>query len=121
MPGRSKHSKFSEAALLAESEMWEDPCHVSAEHNVEASKDEEQEIEKATGLQMISIRLPGNMVEQLKRRAKDAGVKYQPYVRQLLMEQLNKPTLEKRVEVLEMAEAQRRRRLTRAVLYYGGP
>jgi len=108
MPSTSKNSKLSEAALLAESGKWEDPYHAGAEHSVAASPEEEQEIADAAGLQMISIRLPVSMVEELKLRAKSAGVKYQPYIRQLLMQHLKNPTLEERVEKLEMAAVLRR-------------
>jgi predicted DNA binding CopG/RHH family protein len=39
-------------------------------------------------LQLISIRLPKNLVEQLKQQASRQGIGYQPFIRQILMNQV---------------------------------
>jgi hypothetical protein len=41
-------------------------------------------LDVALGLQMISIRLPGNLLDQLKFIARHRGVAYQPLIREVL-------------------------------------
>lgn len=49
-----------------------------------ASQEEQKKIDEVLGLQMISIRLPQVLINNLKHLAKDDGIGYQPYIRQLL-------------------------------------
>lgn len=44
----------------------------------------EKKIENDLGLQMISIRLQKVLIDELKQLAFEAGIGYQPYIRQLL-------------------------------------
>ena len=46
---------------------------------------EEARTDESMGLQMVSLRLPKEAIEQLKSLARAEGLGYQPYVRQLLM------------------------------------
>ena len=44
----------------------------------------EKAVDASLGLQMISLRLQKDLIEALKNLAHDAGIGYQPYIRQLL-------------------------------------
>jgi len=48
------------------------------------SSDREQAVEANLGLQIISIRLQKTLIDALKELAKENGIGYQPYIRQLL-------------------------------------
>lgn len=48
------------------------------------SRKKEQEIEKALGLQAISIRFQTEIIDQLKILAKEEGIGYQPLIRQIV-------------------------------------
>ena len=48
------------------------------------SKEMEAEMDADAGLQMVCLRLPSQVVEKIKTRAKEDGLKYQPYLRRLL-------------------------------------
>src|SRR6476469_5929528 len=50
------------------------------------SKEETDRIYEKAGLQMVSIRLPNEVIEKLKDLAEKDGLKYQPYVRRLLIQ-----------------------------------
>jgi predicted DNA binding CopG/RHH family protein len=72
-----------ELELLAEAQEWETGKRGS---NSTASNDEtEATLNEAMELQMISIRLPQSVVENLKTMAKKEGIGYQPYTRQVLI------------------------------------
>ena len=89
-----------ERALLVESEEWEKGRRGG--ESVAANPEEEAQIESKLNLQMISLRLPSDVLDQLKREASEHGQKYQPYVRQLLVEHARgRSTLEERVQRLE--------------------
>lgn len=44
----------------------------------------EKAVDRTLGLQLISIRLQKTLVDQLKALAKEEGIGYQPYIRQIL-------------------------------------
>jgi len=54
-----------------------------------APKGLSEAIDQSLGLQMISIRLPAAVIEQLKIKASSQGIGYQPYIRQLLTNHVN--------------------------------
>jgi predicted DNA binding CopG/RHH family protein len=58
----------------------------SEEHVKKVDHDENVKVDTSLGLQTISIRLPKKLIDELKRLARDDGIGYQPYVRQLLMQ-----------------------------------
>jgi hypothetical protein len=58
---------------------------LSAEHAVVAPATLEREVDDALGLQLISIRLPRRLIDDLKLIAKKEGLGYQPLVRRVLM------------------------------------
>lgn len=103
MPRSNKEDRAAEQALLQESEEWETGGR--AENSVAASSEEEAAIDAALGLQMISLRLPPAVVEEFKRRAAAQGLKYQPYIRQVLIDHLKRPSVEERLTKLEKAQA----------------
>lgn len=49
-----------------------------------ASREREKSIDEALELQMISIRLQKELLDALKEMAREDGIGYQPYIRQLL-------------------------------------
>lgn len=68
-------------------ENWENgKLGTSKEHAVRVPDEEAAAIEKATGqgMQLISMRMPKDLIEVLKEIAKYRGVGYQPMVRDLL-------------------------------------
>ena len=72
-----------EEELLAESSDWEN--RKRGFHSIAATNEEENALDEAMELQMISIRLPQSVVEMLKTMAKKEGIGYQPYTRQVLI------------------------------------
>ena len=58
---------------------------LSAEHAKPAPATLGAEVDDALGLQMISIRLPRSLIDDLKLIAKKEGLGYQPLVRRVLM------------------------------------
>ena len=58
---------------------------LSAEHAVAAPAEIEREADDALGLQLISIRLPKRLIEDLKLIATKEGLGYQPLVRRVLL------------------------------------
>lgn len=58
---------------------------LSVEHAVAAPESVEREIDDALGLQMISVRLPRKLIEDLKLIASKEGIGYQPLMRRVLM------------------------------------
>lgn len=89
------------AALLKEGDEWEAGHRGGVETSSAATAAEEQATDAGLELQMVSIRLPSYMVEEFKRLAGASGLKYQPYVRKVLMDHLKKPSIEDRVAELE--------------------
>ena len=72
-----------EKELLAESAEWE--AGKRGSHSMAANDPNEAALDDAMELQMISIRLPQSVVENLKSMAKKEGIGYQPYTRQVLI------------------------------------
>lgn len=66
-------------------ELGNDEAHVRV-----SSKDLEDKIDEGLGLQMISMRLPKDAVSALKNLAREQGLGYQPFVRQILMNYIRK-------------------------------
>ncbi len=48
------------------------------------SPDREKDIDEKLGLQIISIRLQKNLIDELKSLSYENGIGYQPYIRQIL-------------------------------------
>lgn len=48
----------------------------------------EARLDEGLGLQMISMRLPQDAVEKFKALAREQGLGYQPFIRQILMNYL---------------------------------
>ncbi len=89
----------------ADNELWESKqLGVSAEHARPASKEQEQALDDATGLQLLSIRMPKSLIEQVKQLAKLEGIGYQPYMRKVMTQHVreNEHKLE---QLLTPAEA----------------
>lgn len=89
----------------ADNELWESKkLGASAEHAQPASKEQEQALDDATGLQLLSIRMPKNLIEQVKQLAKLEGIGYQPYMRKVMTQHVreNEHKLE---QLLTPAEA----------------
>lgn len=72
-----------EQELLAEANEW--AAGKRGSHSTAATDEDEAALEEAMELQMISIRLPQSVVENLKVMAKKEGIGYQPYTRQVLI------------------------------------
>jgi predicted DNA binding CopG/RHH family protein len=98
-----RHSKDSKEvkiqSILEESDDWEKGRRGMESRR--ASTEEEQAQDQKLGLQMISIRLPFQAVEELKQRAAKKGIGYQPYIRQLIMDHLSGTSVEERLSRLE--------------------
>lgn len=62
----------------------------SEKHVRKVSPSREKMLDQRLGLQTISIRLQRNLIDDLKRLAKEDGIGYQPYVRQVLMRHVRK-------------------------------
>lgn len=58
---------------------------LSVEHAETVGVEHEQTIDDSLGLQMISIRLPKPLIEDLKYFAKREGLGYQPLMRRILL------------------------------------
>jgi len=66
-------------------DLWDNrELGASEEHVRKASPQRKKELDDRLGLQTISIRLQKTLIEKLKDLAESDGIKYQPYVRQLL-------------------------------------
>ena len=67
------------------------------------TKKEGEEVLEKGGLQLITIRLPFDVIEELKLMAGEDGVKYQPYLRKVLIQHTRNKnsSLEARVSKIE--------------------
>lgn len=66
-------------------EQWEDrSLGASEEHVVVAGLENEQALDDSLGMQMISIRLPRDLISAYKLIANHHGVGYQPLMRDIL-------------------------------------
>ena len=68
----------------------------SEEHVRRASPEREKALDESLGLQTISIRLQKNLIDNLKNLAEDDGIRYQPYIRQILTRHVRQMQHEKR-------------------------
>lgn len=76
------------------------------------SADEEARIDDNMGLQMISIRLPKQLIDQLKVIAGHSGIGYQPLMRDVLSRFARGELIQVLRQQTEIAELQRRRATT---------
>ena len=80
MVSKKDVERFDEGA-----EQWDNKeLGASAEHARPASGEQQQALDDATGLQLISIRMPKLLIEQVKQLARLEGIGYQPYVRKVI-------------------------------------
>lgn len=89
---KKKIDKEREDQLLREGEDAEREENLSQSRRL--SEEEENKWDQRSGLQMISIRLPHNLVHGLKEKAQELGIGYQPLIRQILFDYLGNPRLE---------------------------
>ena len=69
----------------ADSDKWEDGTFgENEEHVVAVNDDQDAALDEALQLQMISIRLPKKMIEDMKFLARAHGIGYQPLMRDVL-------------------------------------
>lgn len=74
-----------------ESDPWENRELGADEKYVRvSSKESEDKVDEGLGLQMVSMRLPKEAVVTLKDLAREQGLGYQPFVRQILMNYIRK-------------------------------
>jgi predicted DNA binding CopG/RHH family protein len=72
---------------LHDVEDWESgKLGADATHAKPTSTEDEREMDEAMGLQVVSVRLPKQLIAQLKLLAGDKGLGYQPYLRMVLMD-----------------------------------
>ncbi len=68
-----------------DTEKWENrELGASAEHAIPSSPETNKAVDDALGLQLISIRLQAELIEELKALAKEEGLGYQPLIRSVL-------------------------------------
>ena len=81
-------------------EAWDNrELGASEEHVRKASPAREKVLDKRLGLQTISIRLQKSLIDILKNLAKEDGIGYQPYIRQILTRHARKVSSEKRASL----------------------
>ncbi len=77
--------KLLKRQIVDDSELWENGTLGQSEaHARPVGAVIDAAIDDALGLQPITIRLQKTLVEELKTMAKESGLGYQPFVRQLL-------------------------------------
>jgi uncharacterized protein (DUF4415 family) len=75
--------------FVDDSDRWESRELGADENSVSVSdRGTEARVDEGLGLQMVSMRLPKDAVEQFKILAKEQGLGYQPFIRQILMNYL---------------------------------
>lgn len=66
-------------------ELWDNrELGASEEFAKRASPEREKAVRDSLNLHMISIRLPADIIEQLKQLARADGINYQPFIRQIV-------------------------------------
>ncbi len=69
----------------ADNELWENKqLGASAKHAKPISREEDKNLDDSMGLQLLTIRLQKELIEQFKELAKIEGIGYQPLMRQVL-------------------------------------
>jgi len=82
--------------LAHEAELWESgELGSDPKTQRRATPKEEARLDEKAGLRMVSVRLPIGTVEELKKIAQGKGLKYQPYLRQLLIQHVKMASAEK--------------------------
>jgi predicted DNA binding CopG/RHH family protein len=77
------------------------------------TKEEGEAILEKGGMQLITIRLPLEVIEKLKEMAEKDGIKYQPYIRKTLIQHTRtevNSSLESRISKIENAVARLERK-----------
>lgn len=90
-----------------DAERWDNKeLGASAKHARPASEEQQQALDDATGLQLISIRMPKVLIEQVKQLARLEGIGYQPYVRKVMTQHVreNEHKLERLMTPAEATE-----------------
>jgi hypothetical protein len=84
-------------------EVWDSrELGASEEHVRRAGIDREKALDERLGLQVISIRLQKHLIDDLKKLAKEDGIGYQPYIRQVLMQHMRYKEKDKRTKSEEV-------------------
>lgn len=73
-----------EVKIESTDEAWESRQLGADEEFVKVSSEDEEAIDEALALQMISIRLQKSLIHDLKNIAKINGIGYQPLIKQVL-------------------------------------
>lgn len=75
---------------MPDEEKWENgELGASEEFVRKVSKKREQEIDDALNLQMVTMRLQKELIDELKLIAREEGIGYQPLIRQILTRYVN--------------------------------
>ncbi len=78
-------------------EAWDNrQLGASEAHVRKAPPMREKALDERLGLQTISIRLQKSLIDTLKSLAEEDGIRYQPYIRQILTRHAKKASYEKR-------------------------
>jgi predicted DNA binding CopG/RHH family protein len=102
-----KFSKSEIEQFDADTELWESrKLGASAKDAKPVSDDQEQVLDDALGLQLISVRIQKSLIEQLRGLAKLEGMDYQTFMRQVLTRYTkeNEHKLEELLEPRQLAE-----------------
>jgi len=68
-----------------DTEKWERrELGASAAHAVASAPEKNEAVDSALGLQLISIRLQSDLIEELREIAREEGLGYQPLIRNVL-------------------------------------
>lgn len=71
---------------IEKADKWETGEYgASEQHAIAMPAEFDKEVDDAVGLQMISIRLPKQLLDDMKLIAKKEGVGYQPLIRRVLL------------------------------------
>lgn len=81
--------KKQKSATVDDSNRWDKRELGADESFVRVSKQgTEDRLDEGLGLQMVSMRLPKEAVDKFKGLAREQGLGYQPFIRQILMNYL---------------------------------
>lgn len=82
-------AKKNKPAFVDDFDRWDNRELGADENFVRVSnRGTESRLDDSLGLQMISMRLPKDVVEKFKLLARKEGLGYQPFIRQILMSYL---------------------------------
>jgi hypothetical protein len=83
----ARNTQPTNPEYLHDVEDWESgKLGADAAHAKPTSAEDEREMDEAMGLQVVSVRLPKQLIAQLKLLAGDKRLGYQPYLRMVLMD-----------------------------------